>query len=551
MNDSPRRSSRSWRSRARAERWALGAGALLVGGVLTPPALGAERVLHLEDRVDSGGPRHFTVPFEVPAGTVELEVRHRSVGEGDILDWGLEDQAGFRGWGGGNTEPAVVGLRAASRSYVPGPIQPGTWKLVVGKAKLVSAAPGYSVDIVLRDAATLPEQPERRPYGPVEPLRREPRWYAGDLHVHSRESGDARPSLEEIAQFARGRGLDFVMLADHNTLTQLDFIGAAQAAHPEVLLVPGMEWTSYAGHANAIGLTRWVDARVGQPGVTAESAAQAIREAGALLSINHPTLELGEACIGCAWKQPLEPSWVGAVEVGTGAWTKSGFLFTPSALAFWEGLAALGHHVVPVGGSDDHRAGVELSGTQSPIGSPTTLVYAPELSVAGLLQGLRAGRTVVKLEGPEDPMLELSALQGIEGDRVRADAPVTLVLTVSGLRALTDVTVVIVEDGVEREEQAVTSDPCELTAVVSPPASGQRRVRAELRVDGKPRTLTSHLWIERGRPPGGPDPKWSESSGCACTLPRSTPARSRAGLVGAVGALGLLAGRRRGPRERG
>ncbi len=26
----------------------------------------------------------------------------------NILDWGLDDPRGFRGWGGGNLEPAVV-----------------------------------------------------------------------------------------------------------------------------------------------------------------------------------------------------------------------------------------------------------------------------------------------------------------------------------------------------------------------------------------------------------------------------------------------------------
>jgi hypothetical protein len=40
----------------------------------------------------------------------------------DVLDFGVEDPQGFRGWGGGNVEPAVIGVQAASRSYLPGPL---------------------------------------------------------------------------------------------------------------------------------------------------------------------------------------------------------------------------------------------------------------------------------------------------------------------------------------------------------------------------------------------------------------------------------------------
>lgn len=68
------------------------------------------------------GYEHFFIPFEVVEGTVEVEVAHQSLppGNGNILDWGMYDTRGFRGWGGGNSEPAIVGERAASRSYLTG-----------------------------------------------------------------------------------------------------------------------------------------------------------------------------------------------------------------------------------------------------------------------------------------------------------------------------------------------------------------------------------------------------------------------------------------------
>ena len=54
------------------------------------------------------------------------QVSHKSVGNpNDILDFGLNDSNGFRGWGGGNLENAVVGVNASSRSYMSGPMPAG------------------------------------------------------------------------------------------------------------------------------------------------------------------------------------------------------------------------------------------------------------------------------------------------------------------------------------------------------------------------------------------------------------------------------------------
>jgi hypothetical protein len=76
----------------------------------------AETVIPITGEVPNDEARHFYLPFTVPPGIVEIEVQHDDLSEENILDWGLEDPSGFRGWGGGNTEPAIVGIHAASRS---------------------------------------------------------------------------------------------------------------------------------------------------------------------------------------------------------------------------------------------------------------------------------------------------------------------------------------------------------------------------------------------------------------------------------------------------
>lgn len=462
---------------------------------LSPAVASAgEQIIPLVGTVPAGAPDHVFVDFEVPAGIVEIEVRHDDLSDDDILDWGLYDPAGTRGWGGGNTEPAIVGIDAASRSYIPGPIDAGTWRLVIGKALVDGPEASYDVEVVLRTVATLAPQPERMPYTPGAPLSDEPRWYAGDFHVHSRESGDARPDIDEIATFARSRGLDFVELSDHNVLTQNDFVGALQPDHPALLLIPGMEFTTYAGHANAIGATSWVDHKIGQPDVTIEGAIAAFAEQGALVSINHPMLDLGTLCIGCAWDHAIDPTTIHAVEIATTGLDQAGALFDDQAIEFWDDLCDGGAHLAAIGGSDDHRAGVDLGTFQSPIGDPTTMVFASELSVAAILEGIRASRTVVKLQGPDDPMVEFVPELGAIGDTVWADGAVNYAVTVTGGDGFT---VHVVQDGVAIGEQAVRGDPFMASFQLTAPESGETRARVELHDDAGRRVVTSQVWQRR------------------------------------------------------
>ena len=444
----------------------------------------------------------FTIPFTVPAGTVELEVRHDDLSGSNILDWGvLQPDGTFRGWGGGNVEPAIVGSTASSRSYLTGPMPEGTWRVLVGKAFVPQTPAKYRVEIETRAVSTLPAQP-RSPYVAGAPLSTERRWYAGDLHVHSLQSGDARPTLDEIAAVAESRGLDFVAISDHNTVAQLDFFNDVQPRHPSMLLVPSVEFTTYAGHLGGFGATRFVPFWVGFEGVTLEGALADFAAQSAVPVINHPTLDLGTFCIGCAWEHPLPSGFRGALEVGVGGYDETGVLFDPAALTWWEALADRGIHLAAVGGSDDHKAGVGSNQTQSTIGSPTTLIHADGLSPAALSTALGEARTVVKLRGPDDPMVKLThgaALERKLDQLVGSTAAVTAEVT--GGEGFT---LAWVENGNVVREVDITSDPFTARHEFSAPEGQSARLRAEVRKSGTPRTVTSHLWLAAEFPPPPP-----------------------------------------------
>lgn len=484
---------------------------LVVTILVAPSVARADSTITLSGAVPKDGLEHFFVPFTVPPNTAEIEIAHDDQSPDDILDWGLYDAIGNRGWGGGNSENVIVNAQAASRSYVPGPIAAGEWRVVVGKAKIVSPAVSYKIVITFRDVATLAPQ-TRAPYAAVPALRKGPAWYAGDFHAHSRESGDAKPSLDEMAKAAKAVGLDFVEISDHNVVTQLDYFSGA--ATQGVLFVPGIEYTTYAGHANAIGATKWVDHKIGQPGVTIDAAADQIHAQGALLSINHPTLDLGDLCIGCAWKHALADAKIDAVEIATGGWKQSGLLFSPSAQAKWDSICATGRHVGAIGGSDDHSAGQSTGARDSAIGSPTTMVFADELSVAGILDAIKKGRTVVKLQSSADPMVEITSGDAMIGDTIAARGA-TLHAVVKGAN-VGDV-VYWVKNGERQGSLDVTSADQTFTLPVAAPKTGEDRYRFEVFAGPAMRTMTGHVYLtfkDVGVDPTIP----VEASGCSCTV---------------------------------
>ncbi len=493
---------------------------LLVVVCLAAIAARAEPLV-LEGTLDGPEGGFAYLPFEVPEGIREIEVRHDDLSKANIIDWGLDDPNGFRGWGGGNPERVFIGESMASRSYLAGPIPAGRWRVVMGLARINERPINHRVEITLRTTPSRPVDPTLAPYVPAPPIMKGRRWYAGDLHVHSWESGDSYVAPDEVAVFARSRSLDFVELSDHNTTAQLWRMADVQPRNPDVLLIPGVEFTTYAGHANGIGATRWVNHRIGDS-TTIEEAAAAFAAQGAVLSINHPVLDLGKGCIGCSWKHVV-PESVGAVEIGTGAASKTGRLFGDSAIAWWDALLDEGRHLAPVGGSDDHSAGHGRGLFDSPIGSPTTRVLADELSVEAIVAGIRAGRTVVQLEGPNDPMVELTSRGepvgcSLVGEQVEIHARVT------GGRGHQ---LQFVVDGGAREPVTVDADPFDATLMLESPPEGETRVRAEVLVEGRRRTVTGHLWFSRGA---------GERGGCHCNaIPQAMP----------LALVGLLLRRRR------
>ena len=349
----------------------------------------------LEDRFAS--PWHY-LPVEVPPGTARLRVElEYDRAAGTVLDLGCLGPRGFRGWSGSARDSFVIAAEAATPGYLPGELEAGTWQAMIGVHRVPPAGARYRLTAEATPLATglrppaAPPAPRDRPPRRILPASAGRRWLAGDLHTHTVHS-DGALTVEELAVLAAERGLDFIAVTDHNTVSHHAGLPAA-ARRYGITLLPGQEVTTDCGHAGALGDVGWIDFRR-EP----DDWLEATEAGGGLLSINHPFAG------PVSWVRPMRRR-PPLVEVWHWSWLD---LRWTTPLAWWLAWDAT---AIPVGGSDWHRPG-----SDAPPGCPTTWVECAANEPGDVLDGLRAGLVAISA-GRDGPVLLRH-----DGDLVAVDA---------------------------------------------------------------------------------------------------------------------------------
>ncbi|MDV6330699.1 CehA/McbA family metallohydrolase [Asticcacaulis sp. 201] len=366
---------------------------------------------------------YIDLPFLVPEGVNRISVRFHYTGreQKSTIDLGLNDPNGFRGWSGGNKSEFTLSATDATPSYLPGPIIAGTWNLVMGVPNMRPAATSeYEAAITfghVNDKAAVSAFTDK-------PLNDKAGWYRGDFHSHSAHSDGNCLSLGGrtvpcpvflTLQAAKARGLDFIALSDHNSTSQYDAERELQPYFDTLLLIPAREITTFHGHANIFGTTEFVPFRLGTKDLPdVKTLAGIVHTKGALISINHPMAPTGEACMGCGWDAPTDYTDIDAVEVvnGGSVFAQHDVEGPTDGIPFWQARLNEGYHLTAIGGSDNHDA-PDTPDHRSPVGLPTTVIYAENLSQADLLHGLKKGRVFVDMGVGADRILDLKA--SVEG----------------------------------------------------------------------------------------------------------------------------------------
>jgi hypothetical protein len=322
-------------------------------------------------------------------------------------------------------------------------------------------------------------------------------WIAGDLHSHSTHSHDvwAGPDDdntgpdelythghtpgEQIA-LAELRGLDFLAITDHN---RVESIHAPDYASNALVLVPGYEHSLPGSDHSGVFmpsvdlLPSVIDASAGTGPWLDE-----IHARGGIAIVNHPFYGNENDGDALAWDQAVaETSRFDAVEVWNSMWLTRHEVtpvYEPDnhlAVRWWERT----FRGPAVGASDNHWKVLDPT---AGVGQPTTWVYAPSRSAAGVLAGVKAGRTTVSWQPPGmgGPFLTLDVVEdwsgkaAMVGGAVRGDGQLLAVVT---MRNAAGMTLRLVSGGTDVVHTSrVTSSRVEVPVVL--PQGGW--IRAEL-----------------------------------------------------------------------
>lgn len=339
---------------------------------------------------------YFYLPFEVPDGVTRIDATlSYPKAEDCIIDLGALDpratdyptSQGFRGWSGGARDRFFIATDDATPGYIYGDIPSGQWQLMLGLYKIPEegADVRVTVDFDKSPRPTAP-QPER-----TFPVRRQAGWYRGDLHCHTFHS-DAAGSPELLHAAAKQAGLDFLAVADHNTITQRRYFHPHSSA--DLVFVRAMEITTAVGHANVFGVDDWIDFRMTKP-EHAHTLARLVHERSGLLSVNHdkPTIP---------WDYDLPE--IDCMEVWQSHWLAWNWV----SLERYQQRLASGLKISAIGGSDFHQPARLMPEGPLVLARPTTVLYMEELSEDAVLGAMKSGHGYVT-ESPTGPHLELVA----------------------------------------------------------------------------------------------------------------------------------------------
>ena len=442
------------------------------------------------------------LPFDMPDGATRLEVRYtysNPIGSnpllsgGNTIDLGVFDargidflRAGFRGWSGSERSSFVISETTATPGYLASPLIAGRWHVLLGLYKVAPEGCSYRVTITIttepgqRPSSDMPTPVTDLPASAIRPPFAP--WLRGELHCHTWHSdGDSSPI--EVVHLARGRGLDFLAISDHNVVSsQRELAGLRD---PGLILIAGLEVTTFKGHFNVWGIGDWVDFRVQRP-EDMEAALRFAAEHAAITSCSHP--------------KPFGPPWeyedvtgYHCIEVWNGPW----HLMNQISLDFWLKQLANGRRTPAIGGSDWHRKReLEHIPPRGP-GTPTVWVHVPGTpSASGILQAIRHGHISLSDE-PNGPFLDLRAgpeFSAMGGDSVSRPANGQIAVRVH-CRCGTGNRLRLLDQHGVLLEQIISEPEAIVTAQLS--ISRSLYLRAELRnADGAMKALTNPIYLD-------------------------------------------------------
>jgi hypothetical protein len=335
--------------------------------------------------------------FDIPAGMTQfrMDFEYNPIHTDgqpypQQISFAIHDPNGVRGeWSRPNSAGYHISTASATPGTLPGAITPGMWTVFLLSHRIQPPTPvSYKITIAWSDAPASEEAPH---YAPGIVADKGAGWYRGDLHAHTIHS-DGSWDIPELVAYLRGRGLDFVTLSDHNTIS-----GLAQhrsLAESGFVAIGGIELSTFYGHALALGVHEWFDWRIGtERELTMPELAQRVLDAGRFFVIAHPMAPGDPECCGCHWEHlDMLPGNAPAVEIWNGWWDD----YNEQGVQLYYSWLNAGHRLVATSGTDIHgRPPADAQGRAA-----SNVVYAGSFSEDGILNALKRGHSYISA-GPE------------------------------------------------------------------------------------------------------------------------------------------------------
>jgi len=215
-------------------------------------------------------------------------------------------------------------------------------------------------------------------------------WLRGSTHVHAKPSGDSTEPLPNVIAWYRKHHYDFIVLTDHNKVTEpgpptdgfIVIAGVELTHNPSGCLPPGDKSKKCRIHANAIGVTErpagkidWPNRKTHERLAKYQSALDEARLLHApLVQINHPQWFWGMTADLLAELARRGASLVEIANIQFAKWN-AGDKDHPSTEALWDGALAQGVTLWGVASDDAHSYRGEKR-EQWPAGGGWIMVHA-------------------------------------------------------------------------------------------------------------------------------------------------------------------------------
>ncbi len=237
-------------------------------------------------------------------------------------------------------------------------------------------------------------------------------WLRGNTHTHTLASDGNAPALD-VARWYKSHGYAFVVITDHEVVTDVDPLNAQLAEPNKFLVLRGQEITQKVvdslaqdgrrqAHVVAIGISRPIPP-LGEKGnaigttmeaVYARNVA-AVRDAGGLAQLNHPNFRWSVRLsdIANVRDSSLYEVWNGHPWVNNLGGRDEDGRVAPSAEALWDSLLTRGKRLFGVATDDAHE--YQAAAFEDPLathpGRAWIMVRAETLSAPALMNGIRRG----------------------------------------------------------------------------------------------------------------------------------------------------------------